>query len=796
MFESILNRSQNDNSIRDPEILLPAVPLRGLTILPDMIIHFDLNRSKSVQAVEKAMMNESTLFVVAQRDADKENPVLEDLYEVGCIVRINQLLKMPGGVIRVLGEGRKRARLISIEETEGYLRAHLHEITAEDERGDMTVETETAMIRELGDIFREYVQVFPKVGKSLEGHVNEASDLGKLTDQIAINLPLQYTAKQTILGAVDLKERYTELSTLMKNEISVAQIRADLARDVKERVDKNQQEYILREQMRTIEEKLGVGDEKAEIDQMQEACDALEASDEIKEKISKEINRLRKMSGYNSEVAVERGYVETLLEMPWDKASDDRADIHLAEKILDRDHYGLEKVKERILEFLAVKVLNDHGQSPIICLVGPPGTGKTSIAKSVAEALDKKYVRISLGGVRDEAEIRGHRRTYVGALPGRIATGLKNAGVKNPLMLLDEIDKVSSDYKGDTSAALLEVLDSEQNSHFNDHYIELPVDLSEVMFICTANNAADIPRPLLDRMEIIEVNSYTANEKFHIAKEHLIPKTYEKNGLTREQLVITDPALRKLIDGYTREAGVRGLERRIGELCRKAAREILERREDGKEDKLIKVTASGLKDYLGKVKYTRDMADKKDQTGIVRGLAWTSVGGDTLEIEVNVMPGRGEIVLTGQMGDVMKESARAGLGYVRSIASEYGLEPKVFAKNDIHIHIPEGAVPKDGPSAGITMATAMLSALTGIPVHGALAMTGEVTLRGRVLPIGGLKEKLLAAGQAGITQVLIPRENEKDLEEIGEEITGGLKIRTVSSMEEVLKYALVKKHDN
>ena len=548
--------------------------------------------------------------------------------------------------------------------------------------------------------------------------------------------------------------------------------------------------------MRTIEEKLGVNDEKAEIDQMQEACDALIASDEIKEKITKEINRLRKMAGFNSEVAVERGYIETLLEMPWDKVSTDRADIHLAEKILDRDHYGLEKVKDRILEFLAVKVLNDHGQSPIICLVGPPGTGKTSIAKSVAEALDKKYVRISLGGVRDEAEIRGHRRTYVGALPGRIATGLKNAGVKNPLMLLDEIDKVSSDYKGDTSAALLEVLDSEQNVHFNDHYIELPVDLSEVMFICTANNAADIPRPLLDRMEIIEVNSYTANEKFHIAKEHLIPKTYEKNGLTREQLTITDSALRKIIDGYTREAGVRGLERKIGELCRKAAREILNRREDGKEDKLIKVTASNLKDYLGKVKYTRDMAEKKAQVGIVRGLAWTSVGGDTLEIEVNVMPGRGEVVLTGQMGDVMKESARAGLGYVRSVASDYGLEPKVFQKNDIHIHIPEGAVPKDGPSAGITMATAMLSALAKIPVHGGLAMTGEVTLRGRVLPIGGLKEKLLAAGQAGITQVLIPRENEKDLEEIGEEITAGLKIRTVTSMDEVLKYALVKKNDN
>ena len=791
MFENLLNRNSHDN-----DKMIPAVPLRGLTILPDMIIHFDLNRPKSIAAVEKAMMNESIFFVVAQRDADKDEPALEDLYPVGCIIKVNQLLKMPGGVIRVLAEGRKRAYLKGIEETDGYLSATIREVTPEDERSGMSMETEIAMVREIGDIFSEYVKLFPKVGKSLEGHINEASDLGKLLDQISINLPIQYTAKQTILEAVDLKERYTELSRLLKNEISVARIRMDLAKDVKERVDKNQQEYILREQMRTIEEKLGVNDEKAEIDQMQEACDALIASDEIKEKITKEINRLRKMAGFNSEVAVERGYIETLLEMPWDKVSTDRADIHLAEKILDRDHYGLEKVKDRILEFLAVKVLNDHGQSPIICLVGPPGTGKTSIAKSVAEALDKKYVRISLGGVRDEAEIRGHRRTYVGALPGRIATGLKNAGVKNPLMLLDEIDKVSSDYKGDTSAALLEVLDSEQNVHFNDHYIELPVDLSEVMFICTANNAADIPRPLLDRMEIIEVNSYTANEKFHIAKEHLIPKTYEKNGLTREQLTITDSALRKIIDGYTREAGVRGLERKIGELCRKAAREILNRREDGKEDKLIKVTASNLKDYLGKVKYTRDMAEKKAQVGIVRGLAWTSVGGDTLEIEVNVMPGRGEVVLTGQMGDVMKESARAGLGYVRSVASDYGLEPKVFQKNDIHIHIPEGAVPKDGPSAGITMATAMLSALAKIPVHGGLAMTGEVTLRGRVLPIGGLKEKLLAAGQAGITQVLIPRENEKDLEEIGEEITAGLKIRTVTSMDEVLKYALVKKNDN
>lgn len=765
------------------------VPLRGLTILPDMIIHFDLNRPKSIQAVEQAMMDGSRLFTVTQKDADVDAPGMDDLYSVGCIVHINQLLKMPGGVIRVLAEGRQRAYLDSLGDGESPV-ANIRPVTEESERESFTVETEIAMVRDLGEVFKEYVTVFPKVGKSLEGHVNEVSNLGKLIDQITINLPVTYTLKQEVLNAVDIKERYTVLCGILKNEISVARIRADLARDVKQRVDKNQQEYFLREQMRTIEEKLGVGDDKAEIDQMHEACEKLEASDEIKEKILKEINRLRKMSGYNSEVAVERGYVETLLELPWDKMGADRSDIKLAAKILDRDHYGLTKVKERILEFLAVRILNDHGKSPIICLVGPPGTGKTSIAKSVAEALDKKYVRISLGGVRDEAEIRGHRRTYVGAMPGRIVNGLKQAGVKNPLLLIDEIDKMSSDYKGDTASAMLEVLDSEQNSRFRDHYVELPVDLSQVMFICTANNAADIPRPLLDRMEIIEVNSYTANEKFHIAKEHLLPKCLESNGLTDRDIKITDQALKSIIDGYTREAGVRGLERRIGELCRKAARKILESREEGKPLNTVKVTASNLSTYLGKVKYTRDKADKTDQIGIVRGLAWTSVGGDTLEIEVNVAPGRGEIILTGQMGDVMKESARTGLGYIRSVAGRFGIDAKTFQKNDIHIHIPEGAVPKDGPSAGITMATAMISALARIPVKGRLAMTGEITLRGRVLPIGGLKEKLLAAVQAGITKVIIPKQNDKDLEEIEDEIKGGLKIYFAQTMDDVLKVAL------
>ena len=774
--------------------MIPAVALRDLTILPDMIIHFDLSREKSIQAVQKAMTGESCVFVVTQKFSSVEDPGYEDLFGVGCIVAIKQLIKLPGGVIRVLVEGKRRAHLMGINEVEtSYLDALVLEVTKEEERADISDETEIAMVRNLGDTWTEYSKIFPKVGKSLEGHINEMTGLGILIDHITLNLPLNFMAKQRILSAVELENRYKELTDILEHEIEIAKIREDLARETKKRVDKNQKEYILREQMRTIETQLGENDDKAEIEQMLDECNNLIASDEIKKRIIKEINRLKKLGISGSEMAVQRGYIESLLEMPWDKMSTDCNDVLKAEKILDRDHYGLNKVKERILEFLSVRVLNNHGESPIICLVGPPGTGKTSIARSVAEALNKEYVRICLGGVRDEAEIRGHRRTYIGAMPGRIATALKQAGVKNPLMLLDEVDKMSSDYRGDTSAALLEVLDSEQNKHFRDHYIELPIDLSEVLFICTANSASDIPRPLLDRMEIIEVNSYTANEKFHIAKEHLVPKCLEKNGLTKKQISITDSALKKLIDSYTREAGVRGLERTISQLCRKVARIILERREKGEDDEAIKVTGSSLKEYLGKAKYTRDKADKEAAIGIVRGLAWTSVGGDTLEIEVLVTPGRGEIVLTGQMGDVMKESARAGLGYLKSIAADYGIEPKVFQKNDIHIHIPEGAVPKDGPSAGITMATAMISAFSQIPVKGQLAMTGEITLRGRVLPIGGLKEKLLAAKQAGITQVLVPKANEKDVEEIDDEILDGLKIQFVSIMDEVLGHALVEK---
>lgn len=789
MSEMGTETNQN-NIIKRP---IPAVALRGLTILPDMAIHFDLSRAKSIQAVEKAMASGSELLAVTQKDAKEEDPTIEDLHSIGCIVNVKQLLKLPGGIIRVMAEGRRRAHLIELTEETEYLCAIITETDNDEERNGLSYDTEIAMIRELGDTWAEYLKLFPKVGKSMEGRINDLTGLGHVIDQITISLPIQYTYKQKILEAVEYSDRYDELLGILTKEISVAKIRSELAQNTKKRVDKNQKEYFLREQMKTIEAELGEDDDKAEISQMLETCNNLEASEEVKEKIAKEISRLKKIGQGGSELAVQRGYVETLLEMPWDKMSEDRNDIHLAEKILERDHYGLEKVKDRIIEFLAVRVLNSHGESPIICLVGPPGTGKTSIARSVAEALNKQYVRICLGGVRDEAEIRGHRRTYVGAMPGRIATALKQSGVKNPLMLLDEVDKMSSDYRGDTSAALLEVLDSEQNKHFRDHYVELPIDLSEVMFICTANSLSDIPRPLLDRMEIIEVNSYTANEKFHIASKHLVPKCLEKNGLSKKDITITDSALKKIIDSYTKEAGVRGLERTISGLCRKVARKRLTMIEDGEEDTKIKITASSLSSYLGKEKYNRDKADKKNNIGIVRGLAWTSVGGDTLEIEVNVMPGRGEIILTGQMGDVMKESARVGLGYVRSIASDYGVDTKVFAKNDIHIHIPEGAVPKDGPSAGITMATAMISAVSGIPIKGNLAMTGEISLRGRVLPIGGLKEKLLAAKQAGITEVLVPDQNEKDVEEIDAEITDGLKIHFVSDMKMVLKYALVNK---
>ena len=763
---------------------LPAVALRGMTILPEMMIHFDLSRKKSIMAVEQAMMGNDKIFLVTQKDPDEENPGFEDVYHVGTIATVKQINKLPNGIVRVLVEGEKRGELVAfVPEEERFLLAEVNELASCE--GELDNVTKEAMIRQLAELFGGYSKYYPKIGRSIEKQFQVQKSLEKLMDVITMSIPLSFSSKQKVLELPTLAERFEYLAGVLSNEIEIAKIKTELSEQVKGRVEKHQKEYLLREQMNYIRHELGEDGGFSDVEQFEEALGKLKAKKEVKERIRKEISRFKSLAPNSGEASVERGYIETLLEMPWDKMSKDNTDINRAEEILEAQHYGLEQVKERILEFLAVRSLTKQGDSPIICLVGPPGTGKTSIARSVAEALDKKYVRISLGGVRDEAEIRGHRKTYVGAMPGRIAGALKQAGVKNPLMLLDEIDKVSSDHKGDTSAALLEVLDSEQNCRFRDHYIEIPVDLSEVLFIATANTTSTIPRPLLDRMEIIEVTSYTANEKYHIAKEHLVAKQWKKHGLTAEQLTVSDNALRMIIEGYTREAGVRELERKLGEICRKAAREILK-----KPESHIKVTGQNLEKYLGHVKFMPDKRNLTDEVGIVRGLAWTSVGGDTLQIEVNVMPGKGDIDLTGQMGDVMKESAITGMSYVRSISKQYQIKEEMFKKNDFHIHIPEGAVPKDGPSAGITMATALMSAVTGIPVRADVAMTGEITLRGRVLPIGGLKEKLLAAKVAGMKKVLVPEENRRDVEEISREIKGGLDIVFVENMTQVLKHAL------
>ncbi len=762
---------------------MPAVALRGMTILPQMIIHFDLSRGKSIAAVEQAMVESQRLFLVTQKQTEEEEPTFETVYAIGTIALVKQVIKMPKNIVRVMVEGIARGELLSFTEKEEYLEGEVAELEEPSHlRG--TVQEE-AMVRQMKELFAGYALYYPKNGVALERHIQDIYDLGRLVDQIAINMPLYYESKQSVLSAVDPQERYQVMADILSREVDVAGIRRELSEKIKGRVDKHQREYMLREQLQFIREELGEDSAFSDAEQFEEELGKLEAAQEVKEKIQKEISRFKSLPQSSSESAVERGYIETLLELPWEKKSTDNTDIRKAEETLERDHYGLKQVKERVLEALAVRCLTKEGQSPIICLVGPPGTGKTSIAKSVAEAMEKKYVRISLGGVRDEAEIRGHRKTYVGAMPGRIVAGLRQAGVKNPLMLLDEIDKVSSDYKGDTSSALLEVLDSEQNNKFRDHYVELPIDLSEVLFIATANSTETIPRPLLDRMELIEVTSYTANEKFHIAKEHLAGKQYKKNGLTEGQLSISDSALKKIIEAYTREAGVRDLERKIGGICRKAAKEILTSKKAG-----VKVTSSNLEKYLGKERYRTQKANEKDEVGIVRGLAWTSVGGETLQVEVNRMPGKGEVELTGQLGDVMKESAITGMSYVRSVSKQYKIPQEVFRKNDFHIHIPEGAVPKDGPSAGITMATALLSAITDIPVRAEVAMTGEITLRGRVLPIGGLKEKILAAKTAGIRTVLVPKKNEKDIEEISGEIKAGLSIHFMETMEDVLAYAL------
>lgn len=766
---------------------LPAVALRGMTILPGMVAHFDVSRPKSVRAVEQAMLQDQNIFLVAQRDIEEDTPDLDSLFKIGTIACVKQVIKLQHEVVRVLVEGNERAELLALSEEEGYLQADLMTFDVS-EQDHLAPEVYEAMVRSLQETLARYGAVSPKTGKELAKQAADMNELFRLIDQIGNNLPIGYEKKQRILEAVDLEERYEVVMAILLNEINVIQIKNEFQRKVREQVDQNQKEYILREQMKLIRKELGEDNTQSDVDHFLQETGKLKADKAVKEKLKKEIERYKSVAVSSSEGGVLRGYIETLLELPWNKASKDNKDIHHAEKILDEDHYGLEKVKERMLEFLAVRSLTSKGESPIICLVGPPGTGKTSIARSVARALEKKYVRISLGGVRDEAEIRGHRKTYVGAMPGRIANAVKYAGVKNPLILLDEIDKLSSDYKGDTASALLEVLDSEQNRKFRDHYIELPIDLSEVLFIATANSTQTIPRPLLDRMELIEVSSYTENEKAHIAREHLFDKQLMKNGLKPEQLSISNKALERMIRGYTREAGVRGLERKIGEICRKAAREIYT-----DEKKRVKITEGNLEKYLGKERYHYDQANESDEVGIVRGLAWTSVGGDTLQIEVNIMPGKGEFRLTGQLGDVMKESAQAGISYIRSVSKEYGIEKGFFREHDIHIHIPEGAVPKDGPSAGITMATAMLSAITGRKVRADVAMTGEITLRGRVLPIGGLKEKILAAKNAGIRRVCVPRKNEADINEISEEIKKGIEIVYVEKMEEVLKAALVKK---
>lgn len=767
---------------------LPMVTLRGLTVLPGMILHFDLSRQTSRTAVEKALNEGQRVFLITQRNPAVENPGRTDLYDVGTAATVKQVTKMPNDIDRVMVEGEKRCRLYETElSPEQYLKAQVEDI--EDNDAGITDEERVALQRSLRDVFETYIRFYPNVGKGLKRYFDEDSELVFLMNQVMINAPFTYEKKQKLLEIEDAKEQCTELIGMLMNEAQVAAIRAQLAMKIKEKIDTHQREYVLKEQLEYIREELGEKDDYSDVEQFEKALEELKADDAVKEKIKKEIARYKKVIGVPSESAVERLYIETLLELPWNKQSKETTDIERAEKILERDHYGLEKVKQRIIEYLAVRCLTNKGETPILCLVGPPGTGKTSIAKSVAEALNKKYVRICLGGIRDEAEIRGHRKTYIGAMPGRIAAGLKQAGVCNPLMLLDEIDKVSSDYKGDTSSALLEVLDPEQNKNFRDHYVELTLDLSKVLFIATANDAGKIPRPLLDRMEIIEIGSYTANEKFHIAKKYLVAKQLEKNGIKPEQLNISDNALKLIISSYTREAGVRNLERKIGDVCRKSARELLKYGKKERSAKCIRVTGSNIERFLGKPRYKQDKANETDEIGIVRGLAWTSVGGDTLEIEVNIMPGKGDLELTGQMGDVMKESARTGISYIRSIAERYGVKQDFFKKNDIHIHIPEGAVPKDGPSAGITMATAMLSAIAKIPVKAKLAMTGEITLRGRVLPIGGLKEKLLAAKMAGIKTVLVPKENEKDVDEIANEIKAGMEIHLVENMDEVISYA-------
>ena len=765
---------------------LPAVILRGSVLLPGVVSHFDISTQQSIHAVEAAMNDDNHIFLVTQKDMQTEHAKQEDVYAIGVVAEIKQIVKMQNHVVRVIVESKQKAELAYFIEKEEFLKAQVVLEEEENVQEQLPPEVEEAMLRSLQEKLLSYCTSNPKIGKELKKQAEGLNKLKSFIQVVGGTLPLGYEKRQELLEADSLTAQYEILMKILLYETNIQQIKNELQEKVKERIDQNQREYILREQLKLIREELGEDNTADDAEEFKKKLQELQAGDEVKEKISKEIERFKNTNSNVSENAVLRGYIETMLALPWEKKSTDSDDLKEAWKVLQEGHYGLKDVKERVMEFLSVRKLTHKGKSPILCLVGPPGTGKTSIARSIAEAMHKKYVRICLGGVRDEAEIRGHRKTYVGAMPGRITAALQQAGVSNPLMLLDEIDKTSSDYKGDTSAALLEVLDPEQNSRFMDHYIEVPQDLSEVLFIATANDVQGIPRPLLDRMELIEIAGYTENEKEHIAKEHLIPKQMEENGIEKGKLTIQSAALKKIINNYTKEAGVRNLERTIGQICRKTARLIME-----EDKKKVTVTSKNLSDFLGKEHFNYLMANKKDEIGISRGLAWTQVGGDTLQIEVNVMPGKGELMLTGQLGDVMKESAQAGITYIRSIASDYKVEPEFFQENDIHVHIPEGAVPKDGPSAGITMATAILSAIIKKPVRADLAMTGEITLRGRVLPIGGLKEKLLAAKYAKIKEVLVPAENKPDIQELDKEITDGLTITFVSSMKEVLNKALV-----